>query len=79
MTREELELLILGNIFYYAGLFMNNLFLLVAGFSTLVWCLIICIYDYIRMKKIEKKLKQMQKDWDESLERLREKLGSDDK
>ena len=79
MIREKAELLIFGNIFNYVGFFMNNLLLQLAGFTLLVWCLIICIYDHIQIKKIEKQLEQKQKELDERLEKLREKFGSDDK
>lgn len=74
MIREKLELLIFGNIFNYVGFFMNNLHLQLAGFAMIVWCLIICIYDHIQIKKIEKQLEQKRKDWDESLEKLKKAL-----
>lgn len=72
MIREKLELLIFGNIFNYLGLFMNNILLQLAGFAMIVWCLIICIYDYIQIKKIEK---QLELELDERFEKLREKFG----
>jgi hypothetical protein len=82
MIREKIELLVLGSIFYCVGLFTDNLFLLLAGFATLVWCLTTCIYDHTRIKNAEKrrgkKIKQIEKETNENLNRLIEKLGSDD-
>lgn len=79
MIREKAELLIFGNIFNCIGLFMHNLPLQLAGLTLIIWCLIICVYDHIRIKKIEKQIEQKRKELDEKLEKLREKFGSDDK